>query len=240
MKEDKGSFVYAEIRSFLRNQIYSGTLTPGDMLPSEKQLCTQFGASRETVRKGLKDLENEGLIYSLPKVGYYVNPPDHQNWNVHPADEAEGNTVTLCSINGVFPDEALQKHLHIGPDCLVIAMTRVARNRDGIPYSLLEQMVPYEKGYPSVESSLRYSVMPQKTASKLSSYDYYVELSVGAVLASEKIAETLSCNPGEALLLIERVIVRQDGKRVGFEKQYLRQPYGRLQGTSGSRRKDYE
>ena len=48
---------YTAICKDLRNRIFSGSLRPGDLLPSESQLCAEFGVSRETVRKGLKDLE---------------------------------------------------------------------------------------------------------------------------------------------------------------------------------------
>ena len=68
--------VYEAIYNKLRNQIFSGKFRPGDLLPSENQLCGEFGASRETVRKGLKALEQEGLIFSRPKVGYFVSTPN--------------------------------------------------------------------------------------------------------------------------------------------------------------------
>ena len=51
MGGSSGKTAYAAIYSMLRGQIFSGELKPGDMLPSESQLCSQFSVSRETVRK---------------------------------------------------------------------------------------------------------------------------------------------------------------------------------------------
>ena len=46
----------------IRAHIFAGNLVPGDRLPSEKELCEQFGLSRITVRDALRVLESQGLI----------------------------------------------------------------------------------------------------------------------------------------------------------------------------------
>lgn len=50
-------------------------LKEGDCLPSERELCAAFNVQRLTIRSALHLLEEEGLIYSKPKSGYYVNKP---------------------------------------------------------------------------------------------------------------------------------------------------------------------
>ncbi|MET8638419.1 FadR/GntR family transcriptional regulator [Streptomyces sp. NPDC004096] len=47
-----------QIRMLLKEE----RLQPGDRLPSERELCTQFGVSRVTVREALRSLEASGLV----------------------------------------------------------------------------------------------------------------------------------------------------------------------------------
>lgn len=55
---------YEEIAQFLRNSIRDGDLQPGDTLPSEAELCRQFGSARGTVRQAMAQLRSEGVISS--------------------------------------------------------------------------------------------------------------------------------------------------------------------------------
>jgi len=50
------------IASLYRRQIVRGELRPGDTLPSEQHLMTQFGVSRPTLREAFRILEAEDLI----------------------------------------------------------------------------------------------------------------------------------------------------------------------------------
>src|SRR3954453_4795296 len=47
-----------QIRLLLKEE----RLQPGDRLPSERELCVQFGVSRVTVREALRSLEASGLV----------------------------------------------------------------------------------------------------------------------------------------------------------------------------------
>lgn len=55
---------HAEIAAFLREAIGAGEFAPGDVLPSEADLCERFHSSRGPVRQAMATLRAEGLISS--------------------------------------------------------------------------------------------------------------------------------------------------------------------------------
>ncbi len=228
--------VYGAIYSKLRSQIFSGKFHPGDMLPSEKQLCREFGASRETVRKGLKALEQEGLVFSRPKIGYFVQTPNHSDFTLTFTENLEGCTTHYSDIHGILPDETVQQKLEISASQKVIELSQITRNARGETVAYDIKYVPYERAYPSVESELRFAVLPDITLAKVDSFDFYASIEVRAVGATERVSQAMQCAVGEPLLLIERVFVRQDGKRIGYSLQYSRGGFGKLQGMSGHHR----
>jgi len=53
----------------IRGLIAGGGLKVGDSLPTERELCAQFNASRNTVREAMRILKAYGLVEVRPKVG---------------------------------------------------------------------------------------------------------------------------------------------------------------------------
>lgn len=66
---------YQQIADRLRTQIASGALVPGERLPSEPDLATEYDASRNTVRLAIALLINQGLVVSRQGLGTFVVEP---------------------------------------------------------------------------------------------------------------------------------------------------------------------
>jgi DNA-binding GntR family transcriptional regulator len=64
--------VYRQLASLLREAISSGKLAPGRPLPSESSLMGEHGVSRDTVRKAVGILRDEGLVVTVQGKGSYV------------------------------------------------------------------------------------------------------------------------------------------------------------------------
>ncbi|MEV4807935.1 GntR family transcriptional regulator [Nonomuraea sp. NPDC049421] len=61
--------MYVQIADRMRERFRSGEFAPGQALPSEAELCREFGVARNTVRRGLAILEEEGLLVTVPSKG---------------------------------------------------------------------------------------------------------------------------------------------------------------------------
>lgn len=64
--------LYEQIKDFIVSHIQNGTWKAGDRLPSENDLVVQFGISRMTVNKALRQLTEQGRIRRVAGVGSFV------------------------------------------------------------------------------------------------------------------------------------------------------------------------
>jgi AcrR family transcriptional regulator len=70
--ESPSSRIVAE----LRRRIRSGELTPGDRVPSARQITAEWGVAIATATKVLAALQSEGLVRAVPGVGTVVSTVD--------------------------------------------------------------------------------------------------------------------------------------------------------------------
>ena len=81
------------IRDFIASKIESNDWGPGQKIPTEKSLVDEFEAARNTVRKALTALEEEGLIVRHVGRGTFVASTDQEDdedfANCSPADVME-------------------------------------------------------------------------------------------------------------------------------------------------------
>ena len=63
---------HADIARDLRDAIAAGSLPVGTVLPTELELCSQYGVSRHTVRIAMADLAETGLITRRKRLGTVV------------------------------------------------------------------------------------------------------------------------------------------------------------------------
>jgi DNA-binding GntR family transcriptional regulator len=63
---------YVQAADVLRAAIQDGELSPGERLPSARELQRRFGIASSTVQNALRLLKGEGLIYSVLGRGSYV------------------------------------------------------------------------------------------------------------------------------------------------------------------------
>ena len=88
------TYLYRQVIDLIAENIHSGTLRPGDRLPSLRKMSHSTGVSIPTVRQAYVELERQRSIESRPQSGFYVR---HRAMNdiVHPAPSSSGEPVCL-------------------------------------------------------------------------------------------------------------------------------------------------
>ena len=65
---------YARVKQHLKQGLASGHWPPGALMPSESALVAEFGVSRMTVNRALRELQAEGLVARSQGVGTFAAP----------------------------------------------------------------------------------------------------------------------------------------------------------------------
>ncbi|MDR0885834.1 MAG: GntR family transcriptional regulator [Clostridiales Family XIII bacterium] len=69
-----GAPIYEQIKEQIKNAIFSGELTDGELLPSIRKLAKDLQISVITTMRAYNDLEQEGFIVNVQGKGCYVQP----------------------------------------------------------------------------------------------------------------------------------------------------------------------
>jgi DNA-binding GntR family transcriptional regulator len=105
-----------KVYNFLREQILSGQIAPRQRL-IETKIAGEIGTSRTPVREALHNLEVEGLIESIPRVGYRVKL-------LNPAEVEE-----ICAIRETIEKMAADWAMDKDPEKLVAELKKnIARS----------------------------------------------------------------------------------------------------------------
>jgi GntR family transcriptional regulator len=152
--------MYQQIADALRGQIDTGRLAPGAKLPTEAELRDEYAVSRETVRKSLALLVNEGLVVSARPQGHFVRRRQpmvfrpQAEFRKRPYTPEMDAFVTEFSAEGreprqeinvaiVEPPEEVAKRLQLEAGALVVVRKRV-RYLDGEPFNTNDSYFPLD------------------------------------------------------------------------------------------------
>ena len=140
--------LYSDLIDKLLEQI--STMEKGARLPSERQLCMDYGVSRTTVRNALGSLVNSGVLYQIQGKGTFVRERSRENlsnyYSFTEQTKRKGKVpkslVTDFKVRAlndkerqVFDDPSIEK---------VIVFDRL-RLADDMPMMYEKTVIPYER-----------------------------------------------------------------------------------------------
>jgi len=105
----------AAIRGYIEQRIRNGEWPPGVQLPTERELSSQFGAARNTVRRALGELEEDGQILRHVGRGTFV------------ADAGSGDLLVEPDSREINPQEIMEVRLLLEPSLAGLVVARASQ-----------------------------------------------------------------------------------------------------------------
>lgn len=109
--------LYHQLKEIFQEKISSGEWPPGATIPTEGQLCAEYGVSRGPVRQALDRLAREGLLARKQGRGTWVR-----------AEKMEGSLGRLYSFAELIEQQGLVPSSHVLTFEKAAATTSVARD----------------------------------------------------------------------------------------------------------------
>ncbi len=218
---------YYQLESFIKDQINSGNLVPGDTIPSEREYAKAYGISRMTVRQAINSLVTEGLLYRKKGSGTFVAnkkieqplqgltsfTEDMKKRGMNPTSELIHFEIVPASIN-------IAEELHIKEHAPVYEIKRI-RLADGEPMALETNYLSANlvKGLTEeVVNTSIYAYIEEKLNLEIAHAEQMIE----SIQASSEDAKLLKINKDYPMLYIKRNTFLQNGTPLELVKSHYR------------------
>lgn len=220
--------LYLQLKEAIWEQIEAGRLTPGDPLPSERELSVKYGISRMTCRQAIGELVAEGVLYRQRGKGTFVANPKISQGLLALTGFTEDMTARGLTPGAILLDvretpatPRVVDMLDLQIDRTVVQIERL-RTANGQPMALEACHLP-ARLCPGLADAAGLT----GSLYRLLKEEYGFELarareSLEAVLASRTEAVRLGVKPGAPLLLIERISYDRAGRPVEYVRSLYR------------------
>ena len=214
---------YFQLASYIEQEIKSKNLVPGQLMPSEQEICEKLGISRTVVRQAMSSLERKGLITKKSGKRSAISVPAYngslmQNLRGFYEDAvAGGQKPTTCVIDfKVVPAKGeVAEALRVQEGDPVIMLNRL-RFLDGEPEVLVVTYIPESKC-----RNLIHEDLTNQSLYELLSHKYGLTIARGyrtveAIALDRADAKLLGLRSKSPALLLKSVGLLEDGSPLEF------------------------
>ena len=207
--------VYYQIKQTVKSWIIAKEFNPGDKIPSENTLATQFNVSRLTVRQALSQLIQEGFLISKRGEGTFVtNDQDlissyglefsgFMDDLFYQVQKSKTKSVKIIKMTAPrFIQEKLELN---GKDIKIVQIKRV-RFKGKKPFAYTINHLPIAIGEKIREKSLYEKPLLQILDQDLGISFTEAFQTIEASFASREVSEGLGVPLGSPILFVERIM----------------------------------
>jgi GntR family transcriptional regulator len=221
---------YRQIEHALRERI--STLSPGERVPSDAELCMEFRVSRMTARHAMQRLAEDGLVKREPGRGTFVaRPPAHRRANrlmtftqeMTRAGRVPSSRVLARIVRLASNAEATALGIAVRQPVVHLRRVRLA---DGEPIALESTVLIAATADAVMSADLACGSLHET----LGSAGFVLRSGSGTIsaeAATSEDARLLAIRPNDPLLVEQRVISDTHGRRIEMtESRYSAARYG--------------
>ncbi len=219
---------YQSIELALRARLR--TMRPGDRLPSDTEVCREFGVSRMTARNAMQRLAEDGLVRRVPGLGsFVVEPPSHRyadrllafSHEMKHQGRVPSSRLLAREIRPATVAEASALELRPGEPVVLVRRLRLA---DGVPIAAETAVLTRRTSDAIMAADLESGSMHDALA-RAGLHLRRGNATITAEAATPDDARLLEVAEGEALLVERRIITDVHGRPL--EATESRYPGGR-------------
>lgn len=143
--------LYFQLQELLKEKIEAGAWGPGEMIPSEPELCDVYGVSRTVVRQALSVLEQDGQLLRVRGRGTFVATPkvEQRVGGVSRllTQPIPGHQLEVIDHRLERAPRRVAQQLELDPGDEIVRVMTLLRV-DGAPVSLFDSFFPQDAATP--------------------------------------------------------------------------------------------
>jgi len=220
--------LYQQLIDVLRSALLCGEIQPGERIPTESELSTQYKVSRITVRKAIEVLAEEGLLVKKQGRGTFAEKPKFERKIIDPVSFSAS-----CTYKGMRPgsrmlqrfvrsaDSVEKKILGLGQEGEILYIQRL-RFADNEPLLVENNYFPLPEYEflldKDIDSHSLYETITSESGKKISSAHKTIEIT----LAAKNEATLLNVKIGSPLFYLRGTVFDELNQPVHLTAQFIR------------------
>ncbi|MEW6624027.1 MAG: GntR family transcriptional regulator [Bacillota bacterium] len=219
---DRDSYepAYMQLVNIIKHQIASGIFRPGDQLPSESQLCSQYQVSPMTVRRAINILIDQKVASTIQGRGTFVRSIKLGAAAFHLKDLQDfftdkNTTVKILEARIVAATKRTVQKLDVRLNEPLIFIRRLLL-KDKNPFFYHKEYIIYDPTRPIVESEMEVTSLRGLFDCSGSSEFKKGELSIEATVITAEESQVLMADEGFPAFRIEHIFYDFDEKPVSW------------------------
>jgi GntR family transcriptional regulator len=227
-REQQAKPLYQIVSEAILRQIESGELKPNDRLPSEHDLGEIYSVGRNTVRRAISDLVNDGVLRTVAGLGTFVEDSlltktaeylygMSQEMRLHQKDI----TSQVLEARLISADPYLTRRLQVQLGAEVVFLYRV-REMDGEPVAIERSYLPHALCLGILEYDFAEHSLYETLSRVYDRRPYSADQEIEASLATSEVARLLKLTPPVVVLVFRRETRLATGEVIEYVDSELR------------------